>query len=62
VQLVESFGCDLAEQRGKLVLPFSTVGEDGVFQGRAIQQHKLDVENRFLRLYVVGYFCVSVNE
>lgn len=59
VELFEAVDGDLTEQGGELVLPLLAVRQDGRLQGRAVKQHKLDVDDCLLCLYVVGHFGVS---
>ena len=58
VEFFELGGGDLPEQRGELVLPLLAVGEDRLFEWRAVEQHELDVQDRLLGLHVVGHFVV----
>lgn len=59
MEVLEPAGGDGTEQGGKLVLPLCAVAQNGVLQGRAIQQNKLDVQNGFLGLHIVGHLIVS---
>ena len=58
IETVQFRGEHFQQQGGELVLPFLTVGSDGSLQWGAVQQHKLDVQHRLVRLYVVGHLRV----
>ena len=62
IQFLQSTGGNFTQQSGKLILPFCTVCKDGILEWGTIQQYKLYVQDTFLRLYIIGNFCVSVWE
>ena len=49
---------NLVQQAGELVLPLLAVRENGELEWGAVQQYKLDVENRLLGLNIVGHLRV----
>lgn len=59
VQLQEAPGRHLLEQRGELVLPLVAVLHQRELELRAVQEHKLDVEDCLLLLHVVSDLCVA---
>ena len=60
MQFLQPAGGDLTQQCCKLVLPFSTVRQDGILEWGTVQQYKLDVQYCLLGLNIVGHFSVPV--
>ena len=60
MQFVQLRRGDLVQQTRELVLPLLAVAEDRKLQRRAVEQHKLDVQDRLLDLHVVRDLRVSV--
>lgn len=59
VQLQEAPGRHLLEQGRELVLPLTAVLHQRELEVRAVQQHKLDVEDRLLLLHVISHLRVA---
>lgn len=59
VQLQEAPGCHLLEQSRELVLPLVAVLHQRELEIRAVQQHKLDVEDGLLLLHIISNLCVA---
>lgn len=59
VQLQEPPGRHLLEQGRELVLPLVAVLHQRELEVRAVQEHKLDVEDRLLLLHIISHLCVA---
>ena len=61
-QLGEFLTGHVMQHSGELILPFIAVTQQGKLEWRAVQQHKLNVQNRLFLLYIVGNFSVSADK
>lgn len=59
MQLQEAPGCHLLEQSRELVLPLVAVLHQRELEIRAVQQHKLDIEDCLLLLHVISNLGVA---